>query len=670
MNAAFMGASFVGAGLFVAVGYLAARMKGGGEPASYDMDTGELDRLRGQLAEAERARREAENKLAAQGKSAAPSKELEQLKRDLAAARKSEGDQVAKLKQLQQQLDGQRGQLNQAQQAQQKLSALEGSVRALTNERDAALRQVEELEAAADGEKTQVQAAPSGAAAAQIEALRGELEQVKKDHAGAKKQLDMAKKQLEAHNKGAKGGATKLGMESPAAAVKVKELEQKLEATKKLAEAQRRELMDYRRQIDDLEEKHNKPSTKVGVKDPQQALRDAQADLRVARAELERSKARITQLEGELDDVRDEEPTKIKPSPTLVDDKSDELKQALGETQKDVVKLKETIEQERAKAAQYRKQAEDLERQLDEQGQLKTQAMDQQQALAAVDGKLKKLDEVENARFKLAQENKALQDEIVELKKLERLSDELEALKLESSTLKRKSEDSDRLREEKARLSEQLQTTERDKQDLQREVDGFKEAQDDRTDLALKINVLSEQLRDLERMREENMKLKGRSEQMTHLEQEMAKLREENDSLRAQGLIKAVAPALPMLDKEGDEQGLGNALQRVINRLTSEKGARAAVLADELGLVVAGVGDTVDAMAAVSAIFSEINAKIRGVLPLGTLRQLTITDANELTFSAQPFETSSGQLVLATLIPGAPPSWKTVDEWITAAVKG
>ncbi|MBW2734398.1 MAG: hypothetical protein JRH20_18580, partial [Deltaproteobacteria bacterium] len=442
-----------------------------------------------------------------------------------------------------------------------------------------------------------------------------------KEQAATKQQLSAAKQQLEVLRKQVVEAKPSVALD-----VKVKKLEESLESAKKLAETRRRDAAECERQMEELEAKQEGLSTKVGVKDPQQALKDVQAELQVARTETKRTKLRVVQLEEELADVQEEDPTKVKSMTTVVDDERERIEQASGK----------------------------------EQAELKEQ-------LAAMDTKLRKLDEVENARVELARENDGLRDKITELKELEKLSDELEGLKLEATTLKRKSEESERLRDEKAGLSEQLQVTERERQDLESELTSFRQAQDDRTDLSLKINVLSEQLRDLERMREENLQLKSRTEQFSLHEQEMADLREENDGLRSLGLIKSAVPK-PMLDKGGDE-GLGNALQRMLGRLTSEHAARAAVLADELGLVVAGLGEDADAMAAVSALFTEINAKIRGVLPLGTLRQLTLTDENELTFAAQPFSTASGDLVLATLLPGNPPDWKQVDKWVSAALE-
>ncbi len=73
------------------------------------------------------------------------------------------------------------------------------------------------------------------------------------------------------------------------------------------------------------------------------------------------------------------------------------------------------------------------------------------------------------------------------------------------------------------------------------------------------------------------------------------------------------------------------------------------MLADELGLVVAGGGEHADALAALSAMHDELARRVGGLLPLGTLARISLVDENGLYFTTQPVMTDVGRLLLATV---------------------
>jgi predicted regulator of Ras-like GTPase activity (Roadblock/LC7/MglB family) len=79
-----------------------------------------------------------------------------------------------------------------------------------------------------------------------------------------------------------------------------------------------------------------------------------------------------------------------------------------------------------------------------------------------------------------------------------------------------------------------------------------------------------------------------------------------------------------------------------------------AVIADELGLVVAAKGDYGDALAAYGAYIADVGERTRDALPLQTLRRVIIQDDHDTTLTVQPLNTDVDRLALVTLANGNP----------------
>jgi myosin heavy subunit len=283
--------------------------------------------------------------------------------------------------------------------------------------------------------------------------------------------------------------------------------------------------------------------------------------------------------------------------------------------------------------------------------------------LAAADNKLERAERLEVERYELKDQVETLAERIKDLEALEKLADEHASLKLQAESVRRKEDDFERLKDEKATLAEKMMMLEKERDALKQEIDGHKNAQDDRTDLALRINVLEEQLRELEQLREDNLRLKSHREENESLRKEIEQLQEDNANYQSLELV-AKAPPKPKItfEESSEDEGMGNTLQRLVEKLSQDISGRATVLADELGLVVAGIGDNADAMPPSRPSSRRSTAESAACCRSGRLQQLLLVDENQLTYSAQPFKAVGGELVLATLTAGLPPTRERLIE--------
>jgi predicted regulator of Ras-like GTPase activity (Roadblock/LC7/MglB family) len=102
-----------------------------------------------------------------------------------------------------------------------------------------------------------------------------------------------------------------------------------------------------------------------------------------------------------------------------------------------------------------------------------------------------------------------------------------------------------------------------------------------------------------------------------------------------------------------DAGARGDVLRTILDRETYGNGFTGAVIADELGLVVAAKGEYGDALAAYGAFLAGVGAKTRDALPLRELRQLTIQDDCDTTLTVRPIASAEDHLALVTLAAGS-----------------
>jgi hypothetical protein len=99
-----------------------------------------------------------------------------------------------------------------------------------------------------------------------------------------------------------------------------------------------------------------------------------------------------------------------------------------------------------------------------------------------------------------------------------------------------------------------------------------------------------------------------------------------------------------------------HALNEVLARLGATKGMRAVALADDMGLLLAGVGDAQGSLAAYGALLRQIAGRAREYLPLGGFHRVEVEDEQHAIVSACPLSIHDAELALITLTTGSPPT--------------
>ncbi len=98
----------------------------------------------------------------------------------------------------------------------------------------------------------------------------------------------------------------------------------------------------------------------------------------------------------------------------------------------------------------------------------------------------------------------------------------------------------------------------------------------------------------------------------------------------------------------------GDVLRRLLDRETRNGRLAGAVIADELGLVVASTGEYGDALAAYGAVLAGLGTKTREALPLAQLRQVIVQDDHDMTLTVRPIASAEDHFSLVTLAAGQP----------------
>lgn len=194
--------------------------------------------------------------------------------------------------------------------------------------------------------------------------------------------------------------------------------------------------------------------------------------------------------------------------------------------------------------------------------------------------------------------------------------------------------------------------------------DALTALQDERQVLAIKVEVLSKQLEELERLREESALRKASDQEASDLRRQLAQLTEQNARLRSLELIRERPPQ--KLQSGGQAQ-LGSILDGVLANLAQRETGRGAVVADLSGLVVAADVSDPDSFAAMAAMLHQAGERAAKPLPLASARRLAVIDENELTVTVIPFRTETDELLLVTLTAGPGPSESHLSTLLAAA---
>jgi predicted regulator of Ras-like GTPase activity (Roadblock/LC7/MglB family) len=182
-----------------------------------------------------------------------------------------------------------------------------------------------------------------------------------------------------------------------------------------------------------------------------------------------------------------------------------------------------------------------------------------------------------------------------------------------------------------------------------------------RHDLAVAREQARSREASLARLSEEGAGQAARLAELDSLAADCARLKAENGELRARelrGLASGRAAAVPPPPRDVrltmPGMGLGpsppgQALQALVDDLTRRRRVRAAVVADELGLVVASSGNNGDELAAAGVVIAHAGAQAGSLLPVGRLRRVSVQDEHDLTITVCPLAAAEGDLSLVTL---------------------
>lgn len=211
---------------------------------------------------------------------------------------------------------------------------------------------------------------------------------------------------------------------------------------------------------------------------------------------------------------------------------------------------------------------------------------------------------------------------------------------------------------EKVLLTEALEVTKKDLQDIA-------VLEQENQDLSSKLAFLKSQIKASERLQEENKTLMDRISALEPLEEQMDVLKAEKKRTN----LSEKSVAQPKISENlSDQEGLGKTFQSIVNQISQLDGSRAVVVADELGLLIAGIGDHMDRMAGMAAIFSEIDHKVSTLIPVGNIGSIRIKSVDNLNITMQPFSMDSERVILTIFATGDGPDQNTITQLTQQAI--
>jgi myosin heavy subunit len=157
------------------------------------------------------------------------------------------------------------------------------------------------------------------------------------------------------------------------------------------------------------------------------------------------------------------------------------------------------------------------------------------------------------------------------------------------------------------------------------------------------------ELNDLRAMRAKLQNVEG---QLGKAQNDVTRLSEEARSLRSRAFkASAPAPDAPVVRKRAADSK-GHVLQALVDAEVKTGRAKTAVIADELGLLVAAGGVTdeyAESLAAVGSYLVDIGEKLQDMLPMCAIAQVIVRDDQDLTVSARPLPLDQPGLSLVTM---------------------
>lgn len=193
-----------------------------------------------------------------------------------------------------------------------------------------------------------------------------------------------------------------------------------------------------------------------------------------------------------------------------------------------------------------------------------------------------------------------------------------------------------------------------------------------RHDLVVARELLRTQEEKGKRLDEINNELRRERDALASRAARLDALERENQELRVRALATDLRPAATRppatinvaagaeSSKTTDKMIGTHALQLMVGRMAKLESVRAAVIGDDLGLVVACQGTHGDELAALGALFDRACGEARKVLPLDHIQRVIIEDEGNISVTVRPlrsYDVGAGddKLTLVTLAYGAEP---------------
>ncbi|MBX7116355.1 MAG: hypothetical protein K1X64_18665 [Myxococcaceae bacterium] len=152
----------------------------------------------------------------------------------------------------------------------------------------------------------------------------------------------------------------------------------------------------------------------------------------------------------------------------------------------------------------------------------------------------------------------------------------------------------------------------------------------------------------LEKLRQENATLKAAAD-MERLKQSTAlTAREVQVTLGPSRRLKGVASLVdaPVVLN-------GRELQSLVERIAREGGVLSAVIADDMGLLVASAGAHAEALGALGAFMGPVSQKAQQLLPIHDVVEVVLHDEQQSRITLRRLKTAQTDLVLALMTDGA-----------------
>jgi prefoldin subunit 5 len=216
---------------------------------------------------------------------------------------------------------------------------------------------------------------------------------------------------------------------------------------------------------------------------------------------------------------------------------------------------------------------------------------------------------------------------------------------------------------ERALLAEALEDTKKDMKDIS-------DLEEKNKDLNNELNLLKSQLKDLDHLRTENHSLNERLTELETLKKQVEAMKREKN--RAKDALKFADELVQFKASSSEDiipsevsskyESLGETFRAIVNQISKLEGSCGVVVADKLGLLIAGIGDHTDSMAGMAGVYSEIDNRVSSLIPFGDIDAVKITNMHNLTITIQPFEMDSEKLILTTLAKGDGLDYKTITQ--------